>query len=264
MNRIYLKDENETKLMSFGRKEKIRIGVIGIGKCVGASTIALLLASKLADMGIGTAYVELGIPNSMRSLTYDKLAMGIRFSKSEFNDFYENLYKGMSIRRMKNLSSGINWALITPKDIKEEINLTAENKLRLIANIFGEIVIVDMSVGEIDLINEMDYIIPVIDPMPSVLLANEKSLNYIYEKGLREDNVIWVINKFNGGIIKSQLNSFIKLKKYIKIPCLPCEEIYKMEYSCKILSKSKTINKLTNDEINRIILTMGIKNKHNK
>jgi hypothetical protein len=264
MNRVYLKEENEDKLMSFGRKEKIRIGVIGIGESVGASAVALLLASKLSDMGIGTAYVELGIPNNMRSLTYDKLAFGRRFSKSGFMDFYETLCKEMPIRRMKNLSSGINWALITPKNVKDSISLSTEDKLRLIANLFGEVVVVDMSAGESNLVNEMDYIVSVIDPMPSVLLTNEKLLNYIYEKGLRDDNVIWVINKFNSGVIKSQLNSFIKLRKYFTIPCLPCEVIYKMEYNCKLFSKNRDIKKMTDDVISEIILSMGIKNKHNK
>ncbi|NLY82235.1 MAG: hypothetical protein GX078_05615 [Clostridiales bacterium] len=264
MNRIYLKDENEDKLMSFGRKEKVRIGVIGIGSCVGASTIALLISSKLSEMGRGTAYAELGTPDRMRSLTYDKMAFGRRFSKSDFNDFYENLHKGSPVRRMKNMACGINWALITPNDVEKSISLTTENKLRLISNLFGEIVVVDMSFDEINLLSEMDYVVSVIDPMPSVLLNKQEALNCIYEKGLRDGNVIWVVNKFNSGVAKSQLNSFIKLKKYFKVPCLPIEEIYKMEYNCKLLSKSKGISKLTDDVVSEIITNMEIKEKHHK
>jgi len=248
---------------SFGNKEKIRIGVIGIGRNTGETTVSLLITNKLNEMGVGVAFLELGNPKYINSMVYDKLGLANKYKKEPFVDFYKLINEGKRIRGVYNINEGVNWVLITPENVRENIELNAEDKIRLISNAFGEVIVVDCN-SDFDVLGEMDYVIAIIDPNPSVLLNREVQYNRLREISVESGNVIWIVNKFNRGVNSIELNGFLKLKKYHKLKCFPPEIIYLNEYSCKLLGKNREISKLSEETINSVIKEMGIRGKHNK
>lgn len=248
---------------SFGNKEKIRIGVMGVGRGTGETMVSLLFAGALNEMGVGVALVELAKPAGINSLIYDKLGLAKKFKNESFIDFYKLLKESGRIRGLFNIKEGINWVTITPRDVEEGISLSQEDKLRLLGNVYGEIIVVDCN-NDYSVLNEFDYVIGVLDPSPGVLMKNEGKYKRLWNLSVESGNVIWIVNRYNRGINALELGGFLGVKKFHKLPCLPPEAISLSEYSLKLPGNSKEINRITQTVIKEVIKEMGIRGKHNK
>jgi hypothetical protein len=210
--------------------DRLKIGITGISSGAGASFLAGCLARYLANTGKhNPAVIE-----SERASLFDSYGMDKRFAGRSYHQIYRALEENRSIRGACNMDEGINWILRSPGE--EKIRLSFEQKLRLCSQAVCDTALCDLSGEEKDfqLLQSMDQIIVIIDPMPSKMLQGYHILNKL--KTIEEKNspVIYVINKMNRGVNRRQMLDYLKLKKPVFLPLINPESIYNAEYNCKI------------------------------
>lgn len=245
MNRILSREAEESEKHSV--QEKLKIGIVGISDYAGTSFLAGCLARYLANTGKHKpAVIEFG-----KGTLFDSYGMDKRFAGRSYVQFYNSVSQNKSIRGLQNMDEGINWMLRSPDE--QNIKLTFEQKLRLINHSRGDAILCDFS-GNQDydsqlsqLLLSMDQIIAVIDPMPSKMLAGHHLLCSIkdMEQNIRgAGTVIYIINKFNEGVNRRQMLSYLRIRKPVILPLVRADLIYTAEYNCKIpysLSEAKSM-----------------------
>ena len=261
MNRIFLReDETDIYLKS---KNVFKIGVIGISSESGTSFIATSLAKELSkDKKKRIAYIEINNGENTK-LLYDSLGMDKRFAGRKFFDFYNAIGEGLNIGEQINLDEKINWVLRMPPYYMQKQNKTKLNTMqlcRLINHVCGDIIICDITWDESteEILKEMDYVVAVIDPMPSKLIFGYERLCMLKKNDLREGKTLWVVNKYNDGINKREFNDFVKLKKEITVPWIENELFYNSEYNCKIPYSTQRIYNKLKQPVNDMIYRLGL------
>lgn len=245
MNRIFVREQTEELYRS--KQNRHKIGIMGMSKSVGTSFIASSLAKHLSrEKDKNIAFVEVNMENWNNHFIYDSLGMDKRFAGRIFHDFYNQTKEGFPIGGLVNLDEKINWVLRIPpgqNQNKKEVKMEPIDMCRIINNIAADIIICDIT-GTFDVeevIREMDIILFIIDPLPSRLISGYSLLCEMKNRELKGQNVIWIINKFNEGINKRELISFVKLKSYFTIPMIQQEFFYLAEYNCRIPYTVKSI-----------------------
>ncbi len=222
----------EASLMEkYDAMEKLKVGIVGISTGAGASFLTGCLSRHLANTRKHSpAVVELG-----KGSLFDSCGMDKRFAGRTYFRFYEAIRENKSIRGMRNMDEGINWILKSTEEGK--ISLSFEQKLRLVSHARGDIILCDGS-GETDpdypLLQSMDQIIAVIDPMPSKMLEGYHTLCNLKVMEIERGNIIYVINKMNSGVNRRQMLDFLKIRKPIFLPLVSPQSTYTAEYNCKI------------------------------
>ena len=226
---MFKPDDAGNRLLIF---EKLKVGIVGIGSGAGVSFTSTCIAKACKEKGKLPCVIELG-----KASIYDSIGMDKRFYGREYFKFYEAILNDKSIRNNKNISEGINWIV---KDTSERnFELSSSAALRLVNNAIGEVIICDFSGLEFDnhgimlkeLLLDMDFIIVVINPLPSKLLPGLSKIEEIKKLIPKQ---IYVINKSNSGVNRNELLKFIKINKPIYFPHLSAELIYEAEYTCII------------------------------
>ncbi len=250
MNRLFLRERDELHPPLVA--EKIKVGVAGMCQGAGASVIGTTLA-KIASKNIKgrVKFLEIAEPGRHKPMLFDSLGMDKRFAGRDFFEFYSAVSEGRPIRGKANIDEGISWALITHNDLKKFINLTKEEKIHLINNTSCDMLVCDINCNTSDssvadqwesLVDEMDVLIFVIDPMPSRLLAGYSLFSRaraLEEKGKK---IIWIINKYNDGINKKECLAYLRIKTYGVIPLIQQEKFYTSEYNCRLPYHLKELN----------------------
>lgn len=250
MNRLFER-KNEESMIVDGYKiiEKIKVGVTGLGKGAGASFVAVSIAYFAAsESERNVAFVQLDEGHSV----YDSLGIDKRFSGRTFCDFYKLVREGRSIKTERNLDEKINWAIAIPESVSgsedTKKRLTDIEYMRLVNNISGDFIVCDF--GNCDdetlesLYDDMDYIVCVIDPLPSKLLGVEESFKRIKMMSSRGKNIIFIVNKDNPGINRRELRDY--LGKMVSDNChyirmFDQRLFYSAEYRCEIPASVKEI-----------------------
>ncbi|NLY71293.1 MAG: hypothetical protein GX076_06410 [Clostridiales bacterium] len=231
--------------------DRLKIGILGLSQIAGTAFLAATLAKALSDQGYSPAVLELGRGGLFDSLGMDKLFVG-----GDFFYFHNAVANDRSIRGRRNELGGINWALIPSEE--SSTNLDLYKKIRLLNNLVGDVIISRMAglKGEElwKLTWEMDKIIVVIDPLPSKMLEGYELL---CELKLSELPLIYVVNKYNKGVNRRQLLSYLKLKNLKYIPMIDYKAIYGAEYTCRtpydIPEVKKVLMRPLSELINEII-----------
>ncbi len=188
------------------------------------------------------------------SLIYESIGGEKRFANREFAPFYSLVKKRKYIRGIKNMDAGINWALMTSYESKIGYALTALEEARLINNIYGDVIICDMgSELKNSRLDEMDKIICVVDPMPSRLIGCRAVYQKLKEEEHKGKEIIWIINKANGGINKKCFREYIKIKKPITIPLIRPEYFYTAEYNCRLPFEQREIKNKVRGQFEEIV-----------
>lgn len=241
MERKFFREPEQTK--KYNALEKVKVCVAGLGEGVGTTFIASNIAYYLSENHKSSAFVEIGDPRSKKALLYDSVAMEQRFKNRNFVDFYKAIRDGEKIRGRCNIEEGINWAIITPEDCEEKICLKEEEKWKLINNVSGEYVIVDIGseVLSMEELFEFDIIVAVLEPMPSKMLGAAKSFQQIKKMELRNLPIIWVVNKYNEGVIKKEVVNYLKAKGIEYINMMSPNPFFRDEYNCKFHFKNKEL-----------------------
>lgn len=229
---------------------KLKIGIFSMSQGAGASFLTTSLARFLANTREHFPTVlELG-----KDSIYDSIGMDKRFAGREFFDFYQALEQGTSIRSKKNMDEGINWILMIPGHKKNQLN--SDQKLRLIHSAPGNIVLCDLSgceERELPMLEHMDQIILVIDPLPSGILRGYDLLQRLNTMIGDENNIIYVINKYNKGVNRRELQGFLQVKKPIYLPMVKHQSVYAAEYLCKTPYSMVDIRNSIKEQLSMIV-----------
>jgi len=255
MERIFLRETKEEKLSFVVEKQKI--GVVGISRSAGTTLIATSIAKSLSSVeGRKVTFLEISdCLYENRPLLYDSIGVDKRFKAREFTRFYGKIIGGENIRGMSNPDEQISWAIITPEDTREALEPAPIEIVRLINNIQGDLIICDISECKRseDYLLDMDMVIVVIDPMPSAMVAGYPFMREVKRLEYKGKKVVWIINKYNSGINKRELLSYLKLKDFYKIPFISADNFYSAEYNCKIPYEVKGVKEAMKETIEKII-----------
>lgn len=253
LERILSREAEERE--HYAAMDKLKIGIVGISNGVGTSFLTGCLAKYLANTGKHLpAVVELG-----QGTLFDTYGMDRRFAGRSYYFFYKALTENRSVRGVQNLDEGINWILMSPEE--EHVQLTFEQKLRLVCHAKGDIILCDFSgrvEEEFELLLNMDQIITVIDPLPSRMLKGYEMLCKIKALEFRQTEIIYVINKLNRGVNRGQMADFLKLKAPVLVPLIPVESIYSAEYNCKIPYTLSEVKKVLKEPFQQLISKIKI------
>lgn len=254
LNRIFVRESEELEYVK--KKDRVKIGVVGMAQGVGASFVGISLAKELSkDKDNSVAYVEGMRTEDERAELYDSLGMDKRFLGKTYFDFFDAVDKGIVISDKINLDERINWALKIPSKLLknkdgESVEIISSIKfISIVNNISANVVVCDLNeyAKDEDVLAEMDVVVFVIDPLPSRLICGYEKLCYMKKQSIFEKKIIYVLNKNNDGVNRGELYDFLRLKPDIVIPALPSEPIYIAEYNCKIPYMVESVNKATRD-----------------
>jgi hypothetical protein len=253
MNRNYKREyiEDDTERIS----ELTKIGVFSFIKSSGTSFIATSLAKYLADLRKNpVAFIDLKHDSGNESLLYHALGMDQRFASRKFISFYSEIKNRKYIRQLNNLDSGINWVLYTPLDRDLGVKLTTVEEARLLNNVYGDWIVCDLgSQYYQESMDEMDILIGVIDPKPSMLLSSKNYFRKLQLQELGGRHLCWIINKYNKGVNTNLLKRHLKIKNPIAIPLIQEEWFYISEYRCRIPFDQDEIKKQTRLPIEELV-----------
>lgn len=262
LERIFVRENSDYSYSTKSAKQKI--GVLGISKGSGSSFVALSLAKELSkNTAKRVAYVEMPAGEHRgEGCIYDSLGMDKRFAAREFNDFYLLVSAGIPISQKLNLDENINWALEIPKIYRDEKDeKDGKDGLRnrraefctILNNIAGDVIIADLGGNrDIKLMSEFDAALCVIDPLPSRLLAGYEMLCQMKKWQKAGGRVLFVLNKFNGGINRKDLRGCLNFSPDVVLGNVDTEEIYLSEYNCQIPYSRKRIAEQIGTEIKEI------------
>ena len=239
MNRIFIKEADTNS--NYKNIEKTKVLVTGLSSNSGVSFVATCIAHYLKTLKLSISFLELEEYSRHRSLLYDSAAFEQRFISMPFISFHQKVLDGEKIRGLTNLDEGINWAILSPSLLhsKEGFALSPEAKNRLINNLSGEIIIA--TDDNLDNIPEYDYIVCVVDPFPSKLLAGKSKLLQLKKLEVQNNNVIYIINKLSSSIPKKEILEYLKIKAAPCIGLLDEKLFYEDEFNCKFHYNNKKI-----------------------
>lgn len=269
IERILFREDERDEEGLIGFKEKLKIGILGISTGAGASFMTMSLAKALSNMKRGmVTVVELG-----GASIYDSMGMDKRFAGRNFFCFYDAVEKGESIKGKSNMDEGINWVLRVPGEKNSEYNLAY--KLRIINNAVGDFILCDFSGEPIFmegakkedgenwkalklLLDDMDHLIIIVDPMPSKMMSGYKILQRLRANDIHLP-VTYVINKNNAGVNKKEMTEFLRIRRFTSVPYVDPEGVYQAEYTCKSPYSVEDVQKKISEPLEQIIATIDEK-----
>ncbi len=227
---------------------RLKIGVVGLTPGAGAGFIAVNLAAAFSKEEFWRpALLELA-----GNRLYDGLAMDKHFATRDYYDFHGALLQNQNFRGICNELDGVNWVLNLPRDTSKTLDLM--RMIRLINNVAGNVVISKISDLEEDdlweVLQDMDQVLVVIDPLPSMLLSGYKFFCSLRTSKL---SVTYVVNKMNGGVSRRDLLGYLRLKRIHYVPLVEPSLIYGAEYSCKFYMDIERIRMVIEDPIRKIL-----------
>ncbi len=263
MDRMF---SRERQLVTSSAVDKVKIGIWGISQGAGATFFTLCFSRFLVETKeIETAVVEVGGNSIFYAMGLDK-----HFVNREYFQCFTAAFQGQSLRGKGNFDEGINW--MVRHEEEASIVLDPGQELRLIHNAVGDYVLCDLS-GEpfngggthmvqsereqmrYRIAEDMDFILCIIDPLPSKMIASYKRFQKILQ--LQENiPVIFIINKMNNGVNLKELRDFLKIKNYFTIPMVSTDALYSAEYHCKSPYSQREIKNQMEDTLEKIYLSV--------
>ena len=199
-------------------RQKLVVGVTGIGSGAGATFISMGLAFRLGEMSSGVTYIE-GLPHGRECVSpYGLLAVDRAFrsviEKNGYGSGRLNLYKK------------VNWQVYKPQ---EAMDVRKEWSAREAP---GKIIIVDNPLS----FDDIDIAVAVVDPFPPRICAGLETYKRLRELagkgGAKYRKVFLLINKSDGGMARRETEKFLKARFDFEQKLLPEEIFYKAAYSC--------------------------------
>lgn len=258
MNRIFQREYKGEEYEDEGRR--FRIGVVGLNEGNGATLFATSLACIIEEKKeCSVAYLEFteGMPG--KPLLFDSLAMDRRFASRKFHDVYSLVRDKKRTAGIKNKDENINWLIMSPESAAKGLYMTGKEKMKVLAGITEDVTVCDIDDKEDldEVLQEMDIIAAVIDPMPSKLIAARGLIRKIKavqaERKSEKMPVCWILNRCSRGVGKRKLNEYLKVRETIKIPEIKGEWFYTAEYNCRIPFRQREIGEKIEKPIKEFI-----------
>lgn len=218
-------------------KEKIKVGFVGSAANVGVTTLLQAFARFIVkNSSLTPAVVEIS-DNHSGGYPYDKIGIDRRFGDREYTSYYKLLHDNGNIRGVMNIDDGINWCLCDPTE--DDMKLARQDALRLINSVPSGITLCDMpadiTLDDLEFLSVFDTIVFIIDPLPSKLLASFDKLEVMKAAEIAGISVIYLLNKYNTGVSKRDVDRYINVKEYLTIPFIDSSKMYQAEFNCKTI-----------------------------
>ncbi len=275
--RIFEKSKDEES--EYRIKGKPKIAVMPMYQNAGAGFVGVNLAKAMSKVKkLKPAFLDLSGNTFYYQLNIEK-----RFEHKKFFDMFDLANKGENIGKINNFDDDINWSIYRPEQHLREFDENMDNVMSFDyykrASIMQERLQGDFTVSIFPALNktlmryekqvptcgmiwrdwkmlmlQQDHIIFVIDPKPDKLIMGKQMLEEIKKIEENKDiNVIYVINKDNSGVNKPEVRRYLDIDKYISIPQVYRELVYKAEYRCKILWTLSEARSILYKSVNEII-----------
>ena len=211
-----------------GSLDKRIVAVCSPMRASGVTLTAAALACALAERS-SASFAEIGEP-----YVFDAYGLGKHFLLSGFTDFHRAFQEGKAFRGPENLWHGVHWAvrpghLALPSPFPQ----TAKELLRFAERLPGKYTVLDCSGMEesmlADVLDRSDTAFIVVDPLPGKLLpaaAALQRLRYAYPQS------VLAVNRMNRGVHRRELDAYLGTTRYLCLPDLGTEAVYKAEYAC--------------------------------
>lgn len=227
-----------------------RIGIVPVSEGAGAGFVTAMAATELAALrgygGVngeigGITVVELGQGN-----LFDQLCADRWFCVRQMVSYWNCVHGEGQVERILNPRCGVNWFLRTPEDHAEG-DLERGRAVKLLYSLPGDVAFVDFSsVDEADmfyLMEDMEQIVAVVDPMPSKLLEGFERL---YRLKLWKKPVTWLINRWDDRVDGKELKKIIGGdRSWVSLPEIPRGFLYQEEYGNVGLIEHQQIRRMT-------------------
>jgi hypothetical protein len=228
-SRKFIKEKRPPEEGGLGLRRR-SFGFAGLSRGAGATSLAqsfaYYLQKKLSER---ITYTEISFGKAASGMPYDKI--------------------GLDLRGGEGFDEGIVWNLRKyPESLGEKDPLTVASCAKLMlapktnAAVFDieSGVCEDAEIAEVVFPN-LDDIVVVIDPLPSLMINMREKLLCFKELEFAGKRVAYVINKMNAGVLRSEMTEFLRVKKFIEIPSFPAEKIYSNEYGCLPIIEDREI-----------------------
>jgi len=235
----------ETKVIKEYKFIKIKnnIAIINLSEGAGSTFITLNIAYMLKSKNIDIAVVE--VPHKdMKADIYNI----INDSDNEYISLAEMIASNVSDANKKNtfMKNNIKFYI----NNKKISNWDANSNMEFINYISKEstINIYDIGSQEIDenisfILNIIDVVIVIVDPIPYKLLQAEERINSIKKLGQRNVNIVYALNKYIKDLNKKDIERYLDIKFSSVIPFIKPETLYASFYS------NQTVYNIEKDEI---------------
>jgi len=224
-------------------KAKNNIAIINLSEGAGSTFITLNIAYMLKSKNINVAVVEVPHKN-MKADIYNIISD----SDNDYISLAELIASNVSDVNKKNtfMKNNIKFYI----NNKKISNWDADNNMGFINYISKEstINIYDIGSQEIDenmsfILNIIDVVIVIVDPIPYKLLQAEERINSIKKLGERNINIVYALNKYIKDLNKKDIERYFDIKFSSVIPFIKPETLYASYYS------SQTVYSIEKDEI---------------
>ncbi len=211
-----------------------RIGIVAATEGAGAGFVTAALAVHIAR---GEAHRERRLSGSITVAElgtggmYDQLCADQWFRSRQIASYWNCLHNEGRLERMENPYSGINWLLRTPGDTSSD-PLERGRAVKMIYSAPGALGLFDFSSSQSEdlfyLLEDMECVVAVIDPLPSRLLRGYERL---YRLKMWKKPVCWVVNRCDERLPANELKRLLGSRANpVRLPEIPRRELYAAEY----------------------------------
>jgi hypothetical protein len=250
-----IKKETVYKPVYSGIENK-SIGVISLSKGSGSSFITMNLVKAISDFNVLTAIVE---PPIYEPYFYDAFAIknkSILVDKKFISVPHLINEKKTITKDMEFIDDNISY-LIQDPTLNNIDNWSYNKMMKLLYSTRSPISIIDLGYNlksnlVKELINDLDILLVIIDPIPAKIVNAYESLNVA--KNISGCEVVFVINKYNSGVNKKELINYLNTKKeIITIPYCNFNLVYESYNKCMIPYEFKEIRETLKLGFNKVI-----------
>ncbi|MCG8485298.1 MAG: hypothetical protein MJA31_18465 [Clostridia bacterium] len=236
------------------------IGIVNLSQRAGSTFVTLNMAKALSDNGVLTSVIE--IPFKAPYI-FDYLGIQQKLLADDIN-FNNYLYindviEKVEIKKKKLLYEDcILWMVCNPLRV---INKSLENQhihniIKLCKN--TSVNLCDLGSNLLhssfeELLIFLDVVLLIVDPLPSEIILNEKTLKKF--KNLQDQGLegYMIINKYCKGVHMKELTEYLECSPIAYIPFINAEYIYEAVYNYKIPYELPKVKALLNHDIQMLI-----------
>ncbi len=254
------KSQNNNHNKVYSSIPTTNICIVNLSTRAGSTFVSLNLAKSISLRNISVAVIEAPIE---KPFIYDHIGLEEKVKdhprgEHYFYSYLSEINRNKPIDTSKNiLYDDIYWIVGNPKD--RRITEWDETKMRKLIHAKKNIAIKIFDFGSNyfkpyieKTLDDMDYILIVVDPMPAEVMQNDINIERFKELQSHYNNIFFIINKWTTGIDEVQLLRFMEIDPLERIPYISPQIIHKSIYQCKIPYESKDIQKKFNDSLERI------------
>ena len=238
-----------------------RVGIFSLSERAGSSFLVTNLAKALSSRNISVSVIEL--PYETPYL-FDTVGMinSIDADENKYVSFQHLISEGFREldRNKVIIVDDISWVLVDPQLARIKPEKWNLDKTMLLLDIARDSAVSIMDAGysvpESDIkgiMNVIDMAYVVVDCVPADIMGNLSRLKLFTQLKKEGKQVFFIINKFNSGINKKQLLSFMNVEPLAYVPCISPDYIYSCFYTAKIPYEKKEVKDILDPCFSSII-----------